>query len=847
MRALWQYRRILTEVRFPVLFRFINFNFLSVSVSSQHFYSQIDCRIPQNRRTQRHKLSKLLLLYPPNNNPILYFKAIHAKIIVSGFEANIFLNNILISVYSKYGHWQCACYLFDRLSERNLITWSTMISVYAQHGLNKEALVVFFNFIRNGVENPNEFILATVIRCCTRLSNVPKGQQVHSMVMKSGFDQHAYVANSLLDFYTRVGDIESAKLLFGDLLLKDVVTWTTMILGFVKSGRGCAALQLFNDMMIANFVPDTYVISSVLAACSTLEFLRGGEQIHGYVFRREVEKDVFISNVLIDFYCKCGRVKTGRKVFDQMADKNVISWTTMISGYMQSSFHWYASNLFAEMNKLSFRPDGYACSSILTSCSSLGSLEQGRQVHAYSLKLNLESDEFVQNGLIDMYSKCSSLIDARRVFDSFTSTDITCYNAIIEGYSRHGMLDEALDLFGKMRLNVISPSLLTYVGLLNLSASTMELKLSKQIHALIVKSGFCLDIFAGSALIDVYSKCSFISDARLVFDEMDERDIVVWNTMIFGYVQESENEEAFGLYLMLQLSGMGPNEYTFVALLTACSNLASLIHGLQFHNQVIKIGLDFDPYIANALLDMYAKCGSIREARKLFDSTGIRDVACWNSMITTYAQHGEAQEALDVFEEMIKTGIEPNYISFVGVLSACSHVGLLEEGFRYFEQMSSIGIEPGTEDYACLVSLLGRSGKLKEAREFIEKMPRQPSSIVWRSLLSACRLTGNVEMAEHAAKMAIAIEPNDSGSYTLLSNIFASKGMWIDVKKLREKMDNSGVVKEAGCSWIEMNNKVHAFVARDESHNEAGLIYFVMDSLIQHMKGMETCLPISTD
>lgn len=840
MGALWQSNCICSELRLPAIYRFVTFRFFSGTVvSSQFLGSEFDCSVFQNRRIQKHKLSKLLLLLIPQKNPALYFKTVHAKIIVSGFEANTFLNNILMSVYSKSGHWQYACSLFDKLTLRNLISWSTMISVYVQHGLNEEALTLFSEFTRSCDENPNEFILATVVRACTQVSNVAMGKQVHSSVLKAGFNQHVYVANFLIEFYLRIGSIDSAKAVFDDLFLKEVVTWTTMTMGFVKCGMKISALQLFSDMMRTDIVPpDTYVISSVLAACSAPEFLSCGKQIHGYILRRGIEKEISVNNVLVDFYNKCGMVETGRTVFDQMLVKNAISWTTMISGYMLCSLHWDALDLFSEMSKLGLRPDGYACSGILTSCSSLVALDQGRQVHAYAVKLNLDSDEFVQTGLIDMYSKCSSLVDARRVFDSMTDSGVISYNAIIEAYSRQGMLYEALNLFNKMRLSLIPPSLLTYVSILGVSASVIAVELSKQLHALIMKCGFCLDTFIGSALIDVYSKCSFVRDAKLVFDEMDEKDIVVWNAMVSGYVQQSENEEAFRLYLELLLSGLDANEYTFVALFTASSNLASLIHGLQIHSQVMKTGMDSDPYVTNAILDMYAKCGSVKDARKLFDSANVIDVACWNAMITTYSQHGEAQEAINMFEKMIKTGTKPNYISFVGVLSACSHAGLVEEGFCYFNSMSSSGIEPGSEHYACLVSLLGRSGKLCEAREFIETMPRQPAAaMVWRSLLSACRSAGDVEMAEHAAEMAISIDPKYSGSYTLLSNIFASRGMWTDVKKVREKMEKNGIVKEAGCSWIEMNNEVHLFVARNRTDNEADFIYSIMDSLDQHIRG----------
>ncbi|XP_039156904.1 pentatricopeptide repeat-containing protein At4g39530-like [Eucalyptus grandis] len=519
-----------------------------------------------------------------------------------------------------------------------------------------------------------------------------------------------------------------------------------------------------------------------------------------------------------------------------MEVRNMISWTTMISGYMQNSYDKEALKLFLEMTGLGWNPDAFACTSVLTSCGSLEALMQGKQVHAYTIKANLEFDDFVKNGLIDMYAKCNALEDARKVFDVMDGKNVVSYNAMIEGYSRLEKLEEALDLFHSMRLASFFPTPLTFVSILGLSTALFALELSKQVHGLSSKSGISMDLFAGSSLIDVYSKSSLVRDARLVFEEMNDRDIVVWNAMFFGYSQQMENEETFKLFLELQLSEKRPNEFTFTSLITASSNLASLQHGQQFHSQIIKCGLDFDPFVTNALVDMYAKCGSIQEARKAFDLAICEDVACWNSMITTYAQHGEAQAALQIFQEMIITGVKPNYITYVGILSACGHAGLVEDGLHHYNSMRGLGIEPGTEHYACMVSLFGRAGRLKDAVDFIETMPIQPMALVWRSLLSACRNAGDSELGKYAAKMAISLDPTDTGSYTLLSNIFASKGMWFDVKKVRQRMDETGVLKEPGKSWIEVNNEAHVFVARDWTHYEADLIYSVLHYLILQIK-----------
>ncbi|XP_019058119.1 PREDICTED: pentatricopeptide repeat-containing protein At4g39530 [Tarenaya hassleriana] len=787
-------------------------------------------------RARRREFAQFLQL-SVTDDPLSYYKKVHGQILALGFESDTYLGNILMNVYSKADDIGSVRKLFGRMPDRNLVTWSTMISACTQHEFYEEALVAFSAFSRMRKYNPNEYILSSVIRACSRLDGSERslGFQMHGFVVKRGFDRDLYVGTSLIDFYLMEDDIDSAMLVFDALPEKSTVTWTTLISGCAKRGRSEVSLQLFYQVRESNIVPDGFILSTGLSACSMLKFVEGGKQIHAYVIRHRHEMDVSLMNVIIDLYVKCAKVTAARKLFDGMVTKNIISWTTMLSGYMQNSLHEKAKELFSQMSLFGLKPDMFACSSILTSCASIRDLQYGRKVHVYTIKSNLETDSYVRNSLIDMYAKCDSLIDARKVFNLATDRHVVFFNAMIEGYSRHGELSEVLNIFRDMRFRSVQPMPLTFVSLLGASASLSNLELNEQLHGLMFKYGVCFDIFVGSALIDAYSKCSCIKDSRLVFEEMKEKDIVVWNAMFTGYFQQSENEEAFKLYAELQLSGEKPDEFTFAALFTAASNLASLRLGQELHCQLIKTGLESN--LTNAVVDMYSKCGSPEEAYKAFTSAASRDAVCWNSVISSYANHGEGRKALQVLERMMNEGIEPNYITFVEILSACSHAGLVEDGLKHFESMLRLGIDPGTEHYACIVSLLGRAGRLNEAKEFIEAMPTRPAATIWRSLLSVCVTVGNIELAEHAAEMAISSDPTDSGSFIQLSNMYASKGKWADVKKIRERMKSEGVVKEPGRSWIEINNETHAFLSRDKSHSKADQIYRVLDDLFVQIKG----------
>ncbi|ESQ53205.1 hypothetical protein EUTSA_v10027184mg [Eutrema salsugineum] len=789
----------------------------------------------------RREFARLLQLRA-SDDPLLYHNVVHGQIIVSGFESDTYLSNILMNLYSKAGGIVYVRKVFEKISDRNLVTWSTMVSACNRHGFYEESLVVFLEFWRTRKNSPNEYILSSFIQACSKLDSGGRSMvfQLHCFLFKSGFDGDVYVGTSLIDFYLKKSDIDNARLVFDALPEKSTVTWTTMINGYAKMGRSYVSLQLFYQLLEGNVVPDGYILSTVLSACSILSFIEGGKQIHAHIFRHGHEMDASLMNVLIDSYMKCGRVTSARKLFNGMWNKNIISWTTIMSGYTQNSHHKEAMELFSGISKFGLKPDMYACSSILTSCASLLALEYGKHVHAYVVKANLGNDSYVTNSLIDMYSKSDCLNDARKVFDLFAADDVVLYNAMIEGYSRLGTqceLHEALDIFRDMRSQLIRPSLLTFVSLLRASASLKSLELSQQIHGLMFKYGVNLDIYAGSALIDVYSNCYCLEDSRLVFDEMKEKDLVVWNSMFSRYVQQSDNEEALILFSELQLSRERPDEFTFADMVTAAGNLASLQLGQEFHCQIIKRGLECYSYITNSLVDMYSKCGIPEDAYKAFNSAASRDVVCWNSVISSYAHHGEGRKALRMLERMMNEGIEPNYITFVGVLSACSHAGLVEDGVGQFEIMLRLGIEPETEHYVCMVSLLSRAGRLNEARELIEKMQTKPPAIVWRSLLSGCEKTGNIELAEHAAEMAISSDPMDSGSFILLSNVYASKGMWAEAKRVREIMKFDGVVKEPGRSWIEINKELHIFVSKDKSHRKTNQIYEVLDDLLVQTKG----------
>eukprot|EP01018_Ginkgo_biloba_P012923 Gb_21951 [translate_table: standard] len=508
----------------------------------------------------------------------------------------------------------------------------------------------------------------------------------------------------------------------------------------------------------------------------------------------------------------------------------------------------------------------YAC--LLQLCIKKNALSQGKIIHTHMHETGLTPNRFLGNTLVDMYAKCGSLVDARRVFDDMPKRDVISWTAMIATYSKHRFAEEALILFNQMQLSGIQPNQFTFASVLPACAKLAALEEGMEIHEEIIRSNFQTDVVVANALIDMYAKCGNIEKARDVFDkmlqrnvvswtamiagyaqsgnvdealklfqEMPERNVVTWTAMIAGCVQNGQNVEALQLFRRMQLAGVKPNPNIFASVLSACANTAALEQGLEIHDEIITKGFESNVFVHSALVDMYAKCGSIHKARNAFDKMHQRDVVCWNAMIAGYAMHGRGKEALKLFEQMQHSGMKPNHITLVCVLSACCHAGLVNEGRHYFDCMSQCyHITPSMKHYVCMVDLLGRAGQLDEAQEIINKMPIEPDASVWRCLLSACRIHHNIELGERVAERLFELNPKYGAPYVLLSNIYAAAGRWDDSENVRKMMKDRRVRKMPGRSWIEVNKQVHVFLVGDRSHPQTKKIYAKLESLSRQMK-----------
>ena len=577
--------------------------------------------------------------------------------------------------------------------------------------------------------------------------------------------------------------------------------------------------------------------SEVLQRCFKQKDLVSAKQVHDCIRKSAMEQNIYVANNLMRVYIRCGRLQDARRVFDKLVKKSVFSWTIMMGGYAQHDHAEDAMEVFNQMRQEGAQPDEITYLSILKACASPVGSKWGKEVHAHIRNGGFESDVRVGTALLKMYAKSGRIDDARQVFDRMVERDVVTWTVMIGGLAEQGFGHEAFSVFLQMQRGGYVPDAITYVSILSACSSPGALDWVKEVHSHVLRAGLESDVRVGNALVHMYAKSGSIDDARLVFDRIVERDVITWNVMIGGLAQQGFGHEAFSLFLQMERGGFVPDAITYVSILSAFASAGAVELVKEVHSHALRAGLESDLRVGTALVDMYAKSGSIDDARLVFDRMVERDVVTWTVMIGGLAQHGCGQEALLLFGQMIAEGVRPNGVTFVATLSACSHVGLVDKGRHQFLAMTqNYGIKPTIEHYTCMVDLLGRAGHLEEAKLFILNMPLEPDGATWGALLGACRTYGNVELAEFAAKERLKLEPKSAATYVLLSNIYAGAGKWGQVSSLRTMMQGKGLHKEPGRSWIEVDNQIHRFVVGDTSHPESKEIHAELNILTEKMK-----------
>ncbi|XAR72676.1 hypothetical protein NMG60_11019396 [Bertholletia excelsa] len=647
--------------------------------------------------------------------------------------------------------------------------------------------------------------------------------------------------------YVNSGFMEDAFYLFENMNTRDPFAWNVIIRGLSSNGYPQEAIDFYYRMQLLGIQADNFTYPFVIKACSGSFSLLEGQKVHLKLIKAGLDLDIYICNSLVSMYAKLGCIELAQKVFVDMPVRDLVSWNSMISGYVSAGEGWNALTCFQEMLLVGFRPDRFSTISALGACSIECNLRYGKEIHGQAIRNAFVLDVKVQTSLIDMYGKCGSVHHAERLFESVSQKSIVLWNAMIGGYSLNGRVQESFACFKKMQEDDnLNADIITAINLLPACAPIGAFLQGKTIHGFAIRKGFLPHLILETTLIDMYGNCGEQLLARRIFNSMHERNLISWNTMIAAYVQNGDNRKALELFQDLWFVPFNPDAMTLTSILPAYAEVASVVEGKQIHGYIMKVNLGSSTFISNSIIYMYAKCGDLETAQRVFDEMLFKDVVSWNTIIMAYAIHGFSAKSIALFSEMREEGIEPNTSTFVSLLTACSISGIIDEGWEFFSSMKrDYKIDPGIEHYGCMLDLLGRSGQLEQAKCLISEMPLTPTARIWGSLLAASRNNRNIELADLAAKQILNLEHDNTGCYVLLANMYAEEGRWEDVDRIKHLMRNRGLERTVGSSTVGINNKTHKFTNLDKSHANINMIYDVLHIMSRKIKEHRSIFRVS--
>ncbi|KAL9276473.1 hypothetical protein ACSQ67_025987 [Phaseolus vulgaris] len=748
-------------------------------------------------------------------------KQVHAFAVFHGFlPRSVSLCASLILRYASFELPTSSHSLFQHsvAYSRSAFLWNTIIRANSIAGVF-DGFNNYNTMVRAGVK-PDACTYPFVLKVCSDLVEVHKGREIHGFVFKLGFDGNVFVGNTLSAFYGNCRLLDDATKVFDEMPERDKVSWNTIIGLCSLYGFYTEALRIFKEMVLAvpRIQPDLVTIVSVLPVCAETEDEVMARNVHCYALKVGLLGNVKVGNALVDVYGKCGSEKASKKVFDEIDERNVVSWNAIITSFSFRGKYMDAFDAFRLMISAGVTPNSVTFSSMLPVLGELGLFKLGMEVHGFSLRMNIESDVFIANALIDMYAKSGSSRIASTIFNKMGGRNIVSWNVMIANFAQNKLEFEAVELVRQMQAKGEILNNVTFTSVLPACARLGFLNVGKEIHARIVRLGSSLDLFVSNALTDMYSKCGCLNLAQKVFN-ISVRDEVSYNILIIGYSRTNDCSESLSLFSEMILLGMAPDIVSFMGVISACANLASVRQGKEIHGLLVRKLFHTHLFAANSLLDLYTRCGRIDLATKVFDTIQNKDVASWNTMILGYGMRGELDTAMNLFEAMKEDGVEYDSVSFIAVLTVCSHGGLIEKGRQYFKMMSDLNIEPMHTHYACMVDLLGRAGLMQEAVDLIRGLSIVPDTNIWGALLGACRIHGNIELGNLAAEHLFKLKPQHCGYYILLSNMYAEAERWEEANKVRELMKSRGAKKNPGCSWVQIGDQVHAFLVGEKIDN----------------------------
>lgn len=686
-----------------------------------------------------------------------------------------------------------------------------------------------FNGLRLSGLCPDEFSLSSLVKACGGLH---QHQLAHGLSLKMGLLSNGFVVSGLVDGYAKFGHVASAEKCFKEFYLPDSVVWTAMVSGFILNGELEKGREVFVQMRGLGLELNEFTLTTVLGLLSDVS---EGEQVFGLSLKMGLSSgcSIHLNNALMNMYSRLGGKSDAIKVFDEMTDPDVVSWTERIATAYDPA---EAFELFKLVLSTSMEVNEYMLINVLSAMGEPKLLKPGKQIQGLCQKAGYLQVVCVNNAFIHMYGKCGEMVAARHIFDQMLRGDSISWNSLIAGYAENGLVKQALEVFTQMRDCSLQPNRYTFASILEAAANSNSREQVMQIHSYMMKVGFLLDDSMLACLIAAYGKCSMVCESKRVYSDISQINGLHLNVMAATLVRAGCHTYALKLFQTGWSLNQKVDCTTLSIVLKACGALTDLEFGRNIHSLALKSGMSQDNFVESAVIDVYCKCGTVDEAAKTFSNVSKNNLAAWNAMVMGYAQHGRYHEVFELFNKMSQLGIQHDEITYLGVLKSCCHAGLVNEACSYLSSMFELhGVVPCIQHYACMIDLFSRVGLLEDAKRTIDQMPNTPDAQVWQILLSGCNIHGNVDLGEVAAKKLIELQPENESAYVLLSNLYASAGQWNAVGNLRRIMKEKIICKEPGSSWIQVRGSVHYFFARDTSHPESKEIYMKLHQLYKEM------------
>lgn len=742
----------------------------------------------------------------------------------------------MLTAYAHVGDIDTAISLFDAMPDPDIVSWNALVSGYCQHGMFRDSVGLFLEMARRGVA-PDRTTFAVLLKACSGLEDLTLGVQIHALAVKTGLDVDVRAGSALVDMYGKCRCLEDALCFFHGMGERNSVSWCAALAGCVQSEQYTRGLELFVQMQRLGLGVIQAAYASVFRSCAALSCLSTARKLHAHAIKNNFHSDRVVGTAIVDVYAKADSLVDARRAFFGLPNHNVETCNAMMVGLVRAGLGAEAMQLFQFIIRSGIGFDVVSLSGVFSACAEVKGYFQGLQIHCLAIKSGFDVDICVRNAILDLYGKCKALEEAHLIFLEMEQRDSVSWNAIIAALEQNECYEGTIAHFNEMLRAGLEPDDFTYGSVLKACAGLQSVEYGLMVHDKVIKSGLGSDDFVASTVVDMYCKCGMITDAQKLHERIGSQQLVSWNSIISGFSLNKQSEEAQKFFSEMLNMGVKPDHFTYATVLDTCANLATIELGKQIHGQIIKQEMLGDEYISSTLVDMYAKCGSMPDSLLMFEKAQKLDFVSWNAMICGYALHGQGLEALEMFERMEKANVVPNHATFVAVLRACSHVGLLDDGCRYFHLMTTrYKLEPQLEHFACMVDILGRLKGPEDALKFIRSMPFEADAVIWKTLLSICKIRQDVEVAEIASSNVLRLDPEDSSVYILLSNLYAESGKWVDVSRTRRLMMQGRLKKEPGCSWIEVQCETHGFLVGDKLHPRSREVYAMLNDLIGEMK-----------